>query len=118
MFTSDFTTNEASRLHKLDFLTDWIGYFRKQSIEKLLWINQLDLDTFAENEGSIFHKKGRRISIKGNMDMFFGEVGLNCFFSSNENFGGFQIHNRRNLMIEPNMICISCQFLAAALCFH
>lgn len=70
---------------KLLGYTNWIfsliglAIFHKQSIEKLLWIDQLDLDTFAENEGSIFNKKGRRISIKGNMDMFFGEVSLNCF---------------------------------------
>lgn len=108
---------------KLLGYTNWIfsliglAIFHKQSIEKLLWIDQLDLDTFAENEGSIFNKKGRRISIKGNMDVFWRSQ-LELFFFKNENFGGFQIHNRRNLMIEPNMICISCQFLAAALCFH
>ena len=118
MFTSDFTTNEASRLHKLDFLTDWIGYFHKQSIEKLLWINQLDLNTFAENEGSIFHKKRKEDIDLRKHGYVFWRSRLELFFFKNENFGGFQIHNRRNLMIEPNMICISCQFLAAALCFH
>ena len=54
---------------KLLGYTNWIfsliglAIFHKQSIEKLLWIDQLDLNTFAENEGSIFNKRGRRISI-------------------------------------------------------
>lgn len=109
---------------KLLGYTNWIfsliglAIFHKQSIEKLLWIDQLDLDTFAENEGSIFNKKERRISIKGNMDMFFGEVGLNCFFSRTKILEGFRYITGETLMIEPNMICISCQVLAAALCFH
>lgn len=81
---------------KLLGYTNWIfsliglAISHKQSIEKLLWIDQLDLDTFAENEGSIFNKKGRRISIKGNMDMFFGEVSLNCFFSRTKILEGFR----------------------------